>query len=65
MTEPTPAQIDPRKVRAGLVLVTLIVLVAAVLVVVIDDALGRSVMFAVALLGVVRAYLLSRSLRRG
>jgi hypothetical protein len=35
-----------------------------VLFAVIDDPIGRALMFAVAALGIVRAYLLSRSLRR-
>ena len=38
--------------------------VAVVLLFVIDDPFGRAVMFAVAALGVVRAFLLTRSLRR-
>jgi hypothetical protein len=38
--------------------------VAIVLLFVIDDPLGRAVMFAVAALGVIRAFLLTRSLRR-
>jgi hypothetical protein len=65
MASPTPPPTDPRKVRAGLVVITAIVLVAAVLVVVIDDPFGRAVMLGVALVGVVRAFLLTRSLRRG
>ena len=51
--------------RIGLVVVlVVVVVVAVVLVVVIDDPFGRAVMFAVAALAVVRAFLLSRSLRR-
>jgi hypothetical protein len=42
-----------------------VVMVAAVLVVVVDDPLGRAAMLAVAAVGIVRAFLLSRSLRRG
>ena len=63
MTEPTP-ELDPRKVRTGLAIVTAVFVVAAVLIVVIDDPFGRAVMAAVAALAVVRAFLLSRSLRR-
>ena len=64
MPEPD-RQPDPRKVRAGLIVISLVVLAAAVLVVVVDDPLGRGVMVAVAALGIVRAFLLTRSLRRG
>jgi hypothetical protein len=46
-------------------MISVVVLVAAVLFVTLDDAVGRSIMFAVAVLGIVRAFLLSRSLRRG
>lgn len=65
MTEPDVPQVDPRKVRMGLILVAVVVLVALSLAVVLDDVVGRSVMFAVAALGIVRAFLLTRSLRRG
>jgi hypothetical protein len=63
MTEPQP-EVDPRKVRIGLMVVTAVFAVSAVLVAVIDDPFGRAVMGAVAALAVVRAYLLWRSLRR-
>ena len=60
-SEPRP---DPRKVRAGLVVVVLVVAVSLVLLVVIDDPLGRVVMFGIALTAFVRAFLLTRALRR-
>ena len=65
MAEPIDPQVDRRKVRIGLAMISLVVVVALVLFFLIDDALGRALMFAVAALGIVRAYLLSRSLRRG
>jgi len=65
VTEPAAPQVDPRKVRIGLIVIAIVVVVAAVLVAVLDDPLGRAVMLAVAAVGIVRAYLLSRSLRRG
>ena len=37
--------------------------VALVLAFVVDSSVGRAIMFAIALLGIVRAFLLSRSLR--
>jgi hypothetical protein len=63
MSDTTGPEVDRRKVRMGLALVTLVVLVALVLAFVIDTAIGRSVMLAIALVGIVRAFLLSRALR--
>ena len=57
-------QLDRRKVRIGLLMVTAVVVVALVLVAVIDDPFGRAVMVGVALVAIVRAFLLTRSLRR-
>ena len=65
MAEPIDPQVNPRKVRIGLAMISIVVVVALVLIAVIDDPLGRALMFAVAALGIVRAFLLSRSLRRG
>jgi hypothetical protein len=65
MTSPDVPQPDQRKVRIGLAIVSVVVLIAVILFLLIDDATGRAVMFAVAALGIVRAFLLSRSLRRG
>jgi hypothetical protein len=63
MDAPDP-QPDPRKVRAGLAVVVVVVVVSVVLLLVVDDPLGKAVMVAVALTGVVRAFLLTRSLRK-
>ena len=57
-------EINPRKVRGGLVMISIVVLIAIGLFLVIDDALGKAIMFAVAALGIVRMSLLFRSLRR-
>lgn len=62
MSDAAP-QPDRRKVRQGLAIISVVVVVAIVLLFVIDDGLGRSIMFAVALSAIVRAYLLTRSLR--
>ena len=59
-----PEAVDRRRVRLGLAVVAVVVVVAGVLVAVLEDPVGRAVMLAVAALGVVRAFLLSRSLRR-
>jgi hypothetical protein len=56
---------DPKKVRIGLVLISIVVLVAVVLFFVIDDAVSQAIMFAVAVLGIVRVAVLLRSVRRG
>jgi Flp pilus assembly protein TadB len=64
MTAPEAPQPDRRKVRIGLAIISVVVVVAVVLFAVVDDPIGRAVMFAIAALGLVRAYLLSRSLRQ-
>lgn len=56
--------INPKKVRQGLAVVTVILLVSAVMVVVADDAIGKSIFFAIAGLTLLRAALLARWLRR-
>jgi hypothetical protein len=57
-------QADIAKVRIGLAIVTVVVIIAVVLVFAIDSAAGKAIMFAVAVTAVVRAYMLTRSLRR-
>jgi hypothetical protein len=57
-------QPDIAKVRIGLAIVTVVVIIAVVLVFAIDSAAGKAIMFAVAVTAVVRAYMLTRSLRR-
>ena len=61
--DPTP-EIDRRKIRIGLALISVVVIVALVMVFVIEAPAGKAVMFAIALTAFVRAYLLSRSLRQ-
>ena len=55
---------DPRKVRIGLAMVVVTVAVALALFAVAESALVRAVMAGIALLGIVRAFLLYRSVRR-
>lgn len=57
-------QPDATKVRVGLALVCVVVVVAVVLASVIDSTAGKAIMFAIAFTAVVRAYLLMRSLKR-
>jgi hypothetical protein len=61
---PPRAEIDPKRIRLGLALVTAVFLVSLVLAAIIDDRLGRAVMAAIALSSLLRAVLLVRSVRR-
>jgi hypothetical protein len=64
VNQPQSNDVDPRRVRIGLAIVTLIFLVALVLIAVVDDPLGRAMMVVVVLISLVRAALLVRSIRR-
>jgi hypothetical protein len=64
MVDESP-QFDRRKIRMGLALIGVVLIVALVMVVVIESAAGKSVMFAIALVAFVRLFLLTRSIRRG
>lgn len=63
MSDTTGPQVDRRKVRMGLALISVVVVVALVLAFVVDSAVAQAIMFAIVLLGIVRAFLLSRALR--
>lgn len=63
MADAPDPQFDRRKVRIGLAVISVVVIVAAIMVVVIEAPAGKAVMFAIALTAFVRAFLLSRSLR--
>jgi Na+/proline symporter len=61
----TPAdELDPRKVRIGLVMIVAVVVIALALAAVVDSDIGRAIMVGIAVLAVVRAGLLYRALRR-
>lgn len=64
MSTPSEAARDPRKVRMGLALICVVVVVAVGAMAVVDDPFGRALMFAVAATAFVRAFLLFRWLRR-
>jgi hypothetical protein len=64
MTDPSDDQRDIRKVRIGLAMVTVVVVIAIVALVVVESALGKAIMFAVAATAIVRAFLLVRWLKR-
>jgi hypothetical protein len=63
MVEPTASVPDRRKVRAGLALVSIVVLVAIVLAVTVTAPAGRLLMIVIAAVAIIRAFLLTRSLR--
>ncbi len=63
MDEPDDARLDPRKVRFGLAVVGVVLVIALVLLLIVDSAFGKAIMFAIAAVALVRAYLLSRWLR--
>jgi hypothetical protein len=56
--------VNPQKVRLGLALICVAVLVAVGLAFVIEAPAGKAVMLAIAATGIIRAYLLYRSIRR-
>jgi hypothetical protein len=60
-----PAEIDPKRIRLGLAIVSVVFLVSLVLAAIINDPLGRAVMAAIALSAIIRAGLLIRSVRQG
>jgi hypothetical protein len=64
MPDPTPQEPNVAKVRIGLAVLGLVLVVALVMIAVIDSPVGKAVMFAIAATVVVRAFLLYRSLRR-
>lgn len=60
-----PGAPNPRKVRAGLAIICVVVVIAVGGLFVIPSAVGKAVMLAVAVSAFVRAALLVRALRRG
>jgi uncharacterized membrane protein len=54
---------DQQRVRIGLALVSVTVIVAAVVFVLLDSAVGRAAMATIVLVGIVRGWLLYRSTR--
>jgi hypothetical protein len=64
MPDETPQERSVAKVRIGLALIGVVILVALVMVAVVEAPAGKALMFAIALTAMVRAYLLYRDLRR-
>jgi hypothetical protein len=63
MDDAEDPQVDRRKVRMGLALIGLVLVVSLVMVAVVEAPAGKALMVAIALTALVRAYLLARSLR--
>jgi Flp pilus assembly protein TadB len=57
-------EIDPRRVRAGLIILAVVVAVAVILVLAVDQPLLRAVMIAVIVFTFVRMFLITRAVRR-
>jgi hypothetical protein len=64
MADATPTEINPTKVRIGLAVLAIVLIVALGMIAVIDSPAGKALMFAIAATVLVRAFLLFRSLRR-
>lgn len=64
MADQTPMETNPTKVRIGLALLAVVVIVAIGMIAVIDSPAGKAIMFAIAATVFVRAFMLYRSLRR-
>jgi hypothetical protein len=56
---------NPKKVRLGLALLTLVVVAAIIAAIVIDSSFGKAIMVAIAFTVLVRAFLIARWLRQG
>ncbi len=64
MSRPPSSDRDPRRVRLGLIVLTVVVLVALVLALVVDSAPARLLMTGIVVFTVIRAFVIVRSLRR-
>ncbi len=58
-----PQDMNQRKVRAGLAMVTVVFVVSLVMLASVDSAAGKAVFFAIACIAAVRAFLLFRWVR--
>jgi hypothetical protein len=64
MPDEAPQERNVTKVRIGLALIGVVILVGLVMLAVVESPAGKAVMFAIVVTAMVRAYLLYRSLRR-
>jgi hypothetical protein len=65
MTEPAADQPDQRRVRIGLAIISLVVLVAAVMFFVVEEPAGKGLMLVIAGVAIARMVMLVRWVRRG
>lgn len=64
MVSAPPPEVDPRRVRIGLIFLTAVVLIALVLAVVVESPLAKLVMSGIIVFTVARTFVLARSRRR-
>ena len=64
MSEDLPPQLDRRKIRIGLAMISVVVIAALIGVAVVEEPAGKALMFAIAAVGFLRLFLLTRSLRK-
>ena len=57
-------QVNPSKVRAGLIVIAVLFVVSLVLLAVVNDPVGRAIFFAVAVMALIRIALLVRWIKR-
>lgn len=62
MADDAPPEIDRRRIRIGLGLITVVVVVSIILLFAVGSPIGKAVMFAIAVTAFYRALRLSRSL---
>jgi len=64
MPEAPNAEFDPRRVRAGLIVLSLVVGVAIVMAIAVDAPIVRLLMLAIVVFTFVRMFLITRAVRR-
>jgi hypothetical protein len=65
MSSTPDPDVDPRRVRIGLVFLTVVVLIALVIATFVDNGLARLVMAGIIVFTVAKAFVLSRAIRKG
>ena len=64
MTSPDSAEYDRRRIRIGLAFLTVVVIGALLGAVLLDSAVGKMVMIGILLFTILRAFTITRALRR-
>jgi hypothetical protein len=65
MSSTPPQDVDPRRVRIGLLFLSVVVVVALIVAVVVDNTTARFLMGGIVLFTIMRAFLIARALKRG